>query len=258
MRYICFVRNLFPREFGYVIKRFRKIASKTYASERFAIPAVRDFHGNRNPPGSENPQRVVAKGEGLRSLCPRPPYHPLLLLPSSLPPTPAVDQCVDGFHFRGVKVLHHRKLKSLGTVEETGSRIAIHSMIFSALAIISHVRGKFFVILIWYFNNIAGAAREQMVIISSSYDHWLHVISNILTQTRYSVSKASRKTAVRNDIWLLSVNCVFYFVHYLFLHRLRSISNSSRFDSRLLRIYHFPELRECMKQGIELRTARTF
>lgn len=33
-------------------------------------------------------------------------------LPPSLPLTPAVDQCVDGFHFRGVKVLHHRKLKS--------------------------------------------------------------------------------------------------------------------------------------------------
>lgn len=31
--------------------------------------------------------------------------------PSPSPLTPAVDQCVDGFHFRGVKVLHHRRFR---------------------------------------------------------------------------------------------------------------------------------------------------
>jgi len=42
---------------------------------------------------------------GVRSLCPR--LSSLFLSPtfcSFLPLTPAVDQCVDGFHFRGVKV----------------------------------------------------------------------------------------------------------------------------------------------------------
>ena len=40
---------------------------------------------------------------GLQSLCPVP-----------LPLTPAVDQCVDGFHFRDVKVLHHPRLRDKG------------------------------------------------------------------------------------------------------------------------------------------------
>lgn len=40
---------------------------------------------------------------GLQSLCPVP-----------LPLTPTVDQCVDGFHFRDVKVLHHPRLRDKG------------------------------------------------------------------------------------------------------------------------------------------------
>lgn len=67
---------------------------------------VCDFHGNGNSTSSENP-RWVGGGEerrvGLQSLCPVP-----------LPLTPAVDQCVDGFHFRDVKVLHHPRLRDKG------------------------------------------------------------------------------------------------------------------------------------------------
>lgn len=66
---------------------------------------------------------------GLGSLCPSPrrpsappPAPTLLSLPRTLLLIRAVDQCVDGFHFRGVKVLHHCRLKSRDPPERERGR----------------------------------------------------------------------------------------------------------------------------------------
>jgi len=136
MRYLFCKKSISPRvrEHNKTLLVGKSCRDHTRASGLRYRRTVRDFHGNRNPPGSENPQRVVADGEDFGVYA---PVHPTGLcfsfLPSSLPLIPAVDQCVDGFHFRGVKVLHHRKLKSPHCREKW---IAIRSMTFSVLAII--------------------------------------------------------------------------------------------------------------------------
>lgn len=104
MRYLFCKKSISPRIREHDKTLFgRKIASKAYTSERFAIPVVGDFHGNRNPPGSENPQRVVADEEDFGVYAPVRPTAPCFsFLSPSLPPLQSINAWT-GFTFAVLK-----------------------------------------------------------------------------------------------------------------------------------------------------------
>lgn len=157
MRYLFCKKSIFPR----IRERDKTllVGKSRRKHTRFAIPAVRDFHGNRNPPGSENPQRVVADGEDFGVYAPVRPTAPCFsFLSPSLPLLQSINAWT-GFTFAVLKCCTTVNWR-VGTVEKTGSRI--RSMTHFPYWQLFYNREKFFVteiyikhrILIRWFNNL--------------------------------------------------------------------------------------------------------